>query len=177
MKRTVTLVGVICFLCLSAATARACGDKLLFLSRIYRHHGTAGNTVAVYARLHSLLENASARDLSKAFHEDGYHLLLVNNDRDLAMALQSHAADAVIADIADTAAITEPATTAGILVIPVISKDDPASTANAKHFVAVIKSPAKTGKFLDALDRAFESKEAHQDHTKVQPVNSAFQSK
>jgi len=177
MKRTITLVGVVCFLCLGAATALACGDKLLFLSRIYRHHGAAGNIVAVYARPHSLLENASAQELSKAFHENGYHLLFVSNDHDLAMALQSHAADAVVADIADTAGIVQPAAAAGILVIPVINKDDPASVASAKRFVAVVKSPAKAGKFLDALDKAFESKEAHQDHTKVQPVNSAFQSK
>jgi hypothetical protein len=176
-KPVITFAIVFCFLCLSAATAWACGDKLLFLSRIYRHHGTAGNTVAVYARPHSLLENASAEELSKAFHQEGYHLLLINNDHDLAMALQSHAADVVIADIVDTAAIGESATAARILIIPVINKDDPASAASAKRFVAVIKSPAKTGKFLDALDRAFESGEKHQDHTKVQPANSAFLSK
>jgi hypothetical protein len=101
----------------------------------------------------------------------------VNNDHDLAMALQSHAADVVIADIADAPAIAESATAARILIIPVINKDDRISAANAKRFVAVIKTPAKPGKFLDALDRAFDSREMHQDHAKVQPVNSAFLSK
>jgi hypothetical protein len=178
MKKTATLLmSVFCLLSLSSASAWACGDKLLFLSRIYRHHGNSNNIVAIYARQHSLLENVSAEELSKAFHSEGYHLLLVKNDHDLAMALQSHAADVVIADIADTPAIEESAAAAKVSIIPVINKDDPASAASAKRFVAVIKSPAKPGKFLDALDRAFESRDMHQDHAKARPVNGAFLSK
>ena len=98
---------------------------------------------------------------------------MVNNDHDLAMALQSHAVDVVIADIADTSALEQPANAAKVPIIAVINKDDSAS-ALTKHFVAVIRMPAKPGKFLDALDRAFESKEMRQDHAKAQPVNSAF---
>lgn len=176
MKRAIVFANVFCFLCLSAASAWACGDKLLFLSRIYRHRGSSGNTVAVYARPHSLLASASADELSKPFHREGYHLLLVSNDHDLAMALQAHAADVVIADIADAAAIEALPTAAKVPIIPVINKDDRASAARAKGFIAVIRLPAKPGKFLDALDRAFESREMHQDHAKVQPV-SAFLSK
>lgn len=176
MRRPViTVIYLSCLL--SAATAWACGDKLLFLSRIYRHHGTNGATVAVYARPHSLLENSSAAELSKPFHEEGYHLLVLNNDHDLALAIQSHAIDAVVADISDIAAIRDSSNTAGILLIPVIDKDDAGNAVSAKRFVAVIKAPAKAGKFLDALDRAFESKETHRDHTNVHPVNSALLSR
>ena len=172
-RKAILFTSVFCFLCLSAATAGACGDKLLFLSRIYRLHGTSTNIVGVYARPHSLLANSSAEELSKTFHQEGYHLLMVNNDHDLAMALQSHAVDVVIADIADTSALEQPANAAKVPIIAVINKDDSAS-ALTKHFVAVIRMPAKPGKFLDALDRAFESKEMRKDHAKAQPVNSAF---
>ena len=165
------LTHILCFLCLSVVTAWACGDKLLFLSRIYRQHGASGSTVAVYARPHSLLESASAAELSKPFHEEGYHLLLVDNSHDLAMAFQSHAADVVIADIADVPAIEESAAAEKIPIVPVVKKDDPANAAAGKHFVAVIKSPVKTGKYLDALDRAYESKEMRQEHAKVQPAS------
>lgn len=175
MKRPVfRLTNVFCFVCLSVMTAWACGDKLLFLSRIYRQHGGSGNTVAVYARPHSLLESASAEELSKPFHEEGYRLLLVNNAHDLAMAFQSHAPDVVIADMADVPAVEKSAAAARIPVIPVVDKNNPASASAARHFIAVIKSPVKTGKFLDALDRAFESKEMREEHAKVQTVAAAF---
>jgi hypothetical protein len=168
MKKTAIALAAILFLILSAPPLSACGDKLLYLSRIYRHHGVTDNTVAVFARPNSLLDNVAALNLDKVFHDEGYHLLLVNSDRDLAMALRSGAADVVIADIADVAAIERPASAAKIPIIPVMNKDDSRSEADAKHYLAVIKSPVKPGKFLDALDRTFESKEMREKQTKVQ---------
>jgi hypothetical protein len=153
---------------LSAPRASACGDKLLYLSRIYRHHGLTNNTVAVFARPNSLLADVAGLKLDKVFHDEGYHLLLVDSDHDLAMALQSGAADVIIADVADVAAIQQSASTAKVPIIPVIGKDDSRSEADAKHYLAVIKSPVKSGKFLDALDRTFESKEMREKQTKIQ---------
>ena len=75
--------------------------------------------------------------------------MLVSSDRDLAMAIQSKAADVIIADIADVEAIDQPASAARIPIIPVIKKDDSRSEADAKHYLVVIKSPVKPGKFLD----------------------------
>lgn len=173
MKKTAIASAVLLLTVLfDIATAGACGDKLLYLSRIYRHHELADSTVAVYARPDSLLGNVAALNLDKAFHEEGYHLLLISTDSDLAAALQAGTADVIIADIADAATIEQQASASKVPIIPVIKKDDSASAAAAKHYVAVIKSPVKSDKFLDALDRAFESKEMRQKRSAAL-VNSA----
>jgi len=169
-KTTIAYAAISLCLLLSATAVLACGDKLLYLSRIYRHHGIANSTVAVFARPNSLLENAAALNLAKAFHEEGYHLLLVNSDRDLTMALQSGAADVVIADISDVEVIRQRASEAKVPIIPVIGKNHSWNKAEAKQFVAIIKSPVKPDKFLDALDRAFDSREMRQSHAKTQAI-------
>jgi hypothetical protein len=169
LKKTAITV-VLFYGLLSTMAAWACGDKLLHLSRIYRMHGPA-KTVMVFARPNSLLENVAALNLDRAFREEGYHLLLVNSDHDLALALQSGVADVVIADIADAAVIARLGASK-IPIIPVVSKDDPKSEADAKGYVTSIKSPAKVGKFLDAIDRAFDSKSVRQN-AKLQPVSAS----
>jgi hypothetical protein len=170
MKKT-AVAFVFCYGLLNTA-AWACGDKLLHLSRIYRMHGL-DKTVMVFARPDSLLENVAALNLDKAFREEGYHLLLVNSNHDLALALQSGAADVVIADIADAAVIARSGAASKIPIIPVVSKNDPKSEADAKGYVASIKSPAKAGKFLDAIDRAFNSKSVR-ENARLQPVSASI---
>ena len=173
MKKTAIAFASVFFAVLaSTRPVSACGDKLLYLSRIYRHHSLINNTVAVFARPNSLLENASALHMEKTFHDEGYNLLLVNSDRDMAMALQSGAADVIIADVADVAGIQESASAARIPIIPVVRKDDSRSAADVKRYVAVIKAPVKPEKFMEALDREFESKGMHTNAVKTQ-VSSA----
>lgn len=176
MKKTaIASAAVSLCLLLSATAVLACGDKLLYLSRIYRHHGIANSTVAVFARPNSLLENAAALNLAKTFHEEGYHLLLVNSDRDLTMALQSGAADVVIADIADVDAIRQRAVEAKVPIIPVMGKGDVRSKVEARQYVATIKSPVKPDKFLDALDKAFDSREMRQSRTRAHAIRVSLQ--
>jgi hypothetical protein len=172
MKKTAIASAAIFFSALSSARpVSACGDKLLYLSRIYRHHELSNSTIAVYARPHSLLENAAGLKLDKVLHEEGYHLLLVNSESDLAMAIQSGTPDLVIADMGDVASIQQLTSTAKIPIVPVLKKDDSKSAADGKHYVAVIKAPVNSDKFLDALDAAFDSKEMRQGHPKT-PVGS-----
>ena len=168
MKKTAVVPAVVglCVL-LSAATGSACGDKLLYLSRIYRHHGNANGTVAVFSRPNSLLENAANLNLSKSFHEAGYHLLVVNSYPDLAMALQSGAADVVIADIADVPTIQEQASKAKVPIIPAFAKNR-LGKDEARRFIASIKAPIKPDKILDALDKAFDSREMRQNQARTQ---------
>jgi hypothetical protein len=170
MKRMAIATAAVGFL-LSATTVLACGDKLLYLSRIYRHHSTTDSTVAVFARPNSLLANAAALNLEKTFHEAGYHLLLVNNDRDLTMVLQSGAANIVIADISDVETIQQQASEAKVPIIPVFDKGDLRSKAETRQYVATIKSPVKPDKFLDALDRAFDSRAMRKGHAPTQAVH------
>jgi hypothetical protein len=165
---------VLCF-AIVVTSASACGDKLLRVSRLYRHQAKAGNTtVLVYARPHSLLDNASSASLEKAFKEEGYKLLLVNGEREFTLALQSGAVDVVIADVADASQIGRLAHQTTPLVIPVVAKDDLISELDAKRYAAVIKSPAKPGKYLDAVDRAFDSKLA-KSNPKLEPASLTAQ--
>src|SRR4051812_4223747 len=154
MKRTTAVALIAVAISFSAVAASACGDKLLHLSRIHRSHAFSNTgSIVVFARPNSLLENAANIHLASAFQDAGHKLLLVNTDRELTQAIQSGVADVVIVDIADAAlaqrlASTSPTTT----VIPVIAKGDRQSESDAKHYVAVIKSPAKSGRFVDAVD-------------------------
>jgi DNA-binding NtrC family response regulator len=167
-----TALALVVLVLLSGEGASACGDKLLHLNRIHRLHAIGINsTVLIFSRPNSLLEAASGMKFEKAFRDEGYSLLLVNNDRDLAMALQSGAANVVIADIADAAAVRNMKAAAPLQIIPVVAKGDLKSESDAKRYPAVIKSPAKPGKFLDAIDRTFDSNWARQS-AKLQATSS-----
>jgi hypothetical protein len=146
-----------------AVSASACGDKLLHLSRIHRSHAPAGNAmVVVFARPNSLLENAASFHLERAFKQEGVVLRLVSTDSELAEVLQSGKADVAIVDIADKDLVRKLASAASLLVVPVVAKGDSKGEADAKHFAAVIKSPAKSGRFVDAVDRAVDAQWAQQ---------------
>lgn len=171
MKKVAGILLVMLCLAFAATTASGCGDKLLRINRLYRNEAMAANsTVLVYARPNSLLDSASAGSLEKAFKREGYKLLLVNNEHEFALALQSGAADVVIADIADASQVAKLAGKINPLVIPVIAHDDLISELDAKRYAAVIKSPAKPGKYLDAVDRAFDSKLAR-SNPKLKPAS------
>jgi hypothetical protein len=171
MKRTTGISFILLFAMSANTPLSACGDKLLHLSRIHRHHAVrAETTVAVFARPDSLLANTSAQDLEKHFREAGYRLLLVNNDRELALAVESGAADVVIADISDAPSVRRLSAATQPLVIPVIAKDFKGSD-ELRKYPAKIKWPAGPDRFLDALDRVTESKWEHKTAT-LQPVSS-----
>jgi hypothetical protein len=173
MKKSIATLSV--FLCVVLATtvAWACGDKLLHLNRIHHLRDSgSNNAVVIFSRPGSLLENAAALHLEKAFESEGYRMTLVNSDRDLTMAIQAGVADALILDIADVAVVGRINSTKPLLIIPVVAKNDETNEADAKHFAAMIKSPAKAGRFLDAVDRAFDSKQARQI-AKLQPISKS----
>lgn len=171
-KSAIASAIVVCLL-LGANGAAACGDKLLYLGRIYRAHNVAGKTVAVFDRPNSLLANAATPKVAKAFQDEGYHLLLLNNHRDLIQALRSDVADVVIVDIADVGTIQKPALEARIPIIPVFDKRDSRLKVEAKRYPAVIKSPVKPEKCLDALDQAFDSESSPKSHfrSRAMPVS------
>jgi hypothetical protein len=156
MKKTTAFVSI--FILLTTLGAGACGDKLLHLSRIHRRNALPGNgTVVVFSRPNSLLENAASINLAKAFQDVGLKLRLVNSERELEEAIQFGFADVVIVDFADVGLVHRLSSNTSPLVVPVIAKGDVKSESDAKHYVAVIKSPAKSGKFVDAVDRAFDA--------------------
>lgn len=175
MKKTlIASAGVTVCLCLSATAVMACGDKLLYLNRIYFHRASANSTVAIFSHPNSLLENAARLNLAKAFDQDGYHLLLVNNGHDLALALQSGAADVVIADMTDVASIQMQFKEAKIPIIPVVGQEG-ITKPEAKRFVATITAPLKTDKILDALEKAFDSRGIRSSQAKTEALRISAQ--
>lgn len=169
--KNVNVPGVVVCVLIAAITASACGDKLLHLNRIHRLHSMSSNgAVVIFSHPGSLLENVASLHLDKVFLEEGYHPVMVNSDRELALALQAGVASVVIADLRDTALLGRLSSPAPLIVIPVVARDDRKSEIEARQYPAMIKSPAKAGKFVDALDRAFDSKWARQNAT-LQPVS------
>jgi len=170
VKRTFALrLALVCIL-LPAVSAFACGDKLLRMNRLYRKHVPANATVLLYQRPDSLLGNAPTSSLQHAFKDEGYHLLVVTNERDLTLALEAGAADVVIADVSDVALIQQLGRTKPPLVIPYVPKGDLANGSTPRQYAAVIQSPSKPGKFIDAVDRAYESKPS--SGAKLKPVST-----
>ena len=173
MKRKTVPAVVACVL-LAAITASACGDKLLHLSRIHHLRAMSSNgAVVIFSRPGSLLENVASLHLDKVFQEEGYHLVLVNTDSELALAIQAGVANVVITDIADTPRLARLASPAPLMVIPVVAKGDQELELDSRQYPAVIRSPAKAGKFVDALDRAIDSKSARQN-AKLQPISHSL---
>ncbi|HEX6880016.1 MAG TPA: hypothetical protein VF135_06610 [Terriglobales bacterium] len=174
MKKTAAIT-VLLYIMLAGTSLWACGDKLLHLSRIHRFHGRLPQaTVLIFARPSSLLENASKLRLQKEFREEGYTVLIVKNDRELALALQAGVADAVVADLTDVGGLQRLPSAKRLLIIPVFAKGDRRGEAEARNYPAAIKAPAKAGRFLAAIDRAVYSKQARQN-AKLQRVNGSFQ--
>lgn len=153
----------ILFLVLATAiAASACGDKLLHLSRMHRALAMHGSVV-VYSRPNSLLGNAASLRLESAFQKAGHSVRLISNDRELDAAIRWSPPDVVIVDIADIAAVRELALVRDT-VVPVVASTDRQVLHDAKRqYPAVIQSPAKPGKFVDAVDQAIDAKMARQD--------------
>ena len=99
---------------------------------------------------------------------------MVNNQGDLASAIQSGVPDVVVADLGDVASIDPLTTTAKIPIIPVLTSDEAKSPAEKNHFGASIKAPVSSDKFLDALDHAFELKELHENRAPVQVTSATL---
>jgi hypothetical protein len=173
VKKMTVLFSAVCMVLLSAPTrAHGCGDKLLHLNRNVQRQKVAASTpgsVLVFSRAKSLLENASSLNLDSALRHERHKLAIARTDTELSDALKFGTYDVIIVDIADVAMAQRAAATVRPepLVVPVVSKDQRAQLEDAaRRFVAVIKSPAKADKFVDAVDRAMDVKSAR-DRTKV----------
>lgn len=171
MRKKFTVPLIVLSILLTAVDTSACGDKLLHLSRIHRPHASNGrDVVLIFARPGSLLSDAASLNLEKAFREEAYHVILAKTESELALALQANVPDVLIADVQDLASVAHLTASPSLITIPVIAKADRKNAAEARRYPAVIKVPAKAGKFLDAVDIAFESKPVRQQ-AKLQPVS------
>jgi hypothetical protein len=163
MKK-MTAVSLVFLVLLSAPGASACGDKLLHLSRIHRPHSAyASVSVVLFSRPDSALEEATTLPLAKAFRGAGHRLQLVASERELIAAIKSGAADVVIVDMADVPLVRAMDPPAALLLVPMVPKHAGRSDSTAKAYDAVIQSPAKPGKFVDAVDRALDAQWARQN--------------
>jgi hypothetical protein len=153
MKKKASIILICALVLLSAPDASACGDKLLHLSRIHRLK-FANTSIVVFSRPKSILESLEHLRLTKDFQDAGYRFALVNNDRDLEIAIQSGKVGVLILDMMDAPLVQSMNPPASLLLVPVITKETRRIEADIKAYPAVIKTPAKSGKFVDAVDRA-----------------------
>lgn len=158
MRKSIVVLAIVASVLLAAVVVSACGDKLLRLNRIHRRHAV-GEPVAVlvFSRPGSLLSNAANLRLEQTFQQEGYHVVLVNTEGELAAAVQSRVSDTVIADVADVPAVHSLDSPSPLVVIPVVAKGAAAS-ADYRLYQTVIKVPARGGTFLDAVDAVFEAR-------------------
>lgn len=158
MRKSIVVLAIVASVLLAAVAASACGDKLLQLSRIHHRHAV-GESVAVlvFSRPGSLLSNAANLRLEQTFQQEGYHVVLVNTEGELAAALQARVSNIVIADVADLPAVRSLDSPFPLVVIPAVAKGV-AGSVDSRLYRIVIKVPAKGGKFLDAVDAALEAR-------------------
>jgi ketopantoate hydroxymethyltransferase len=131
-------------------------------------------TVLIYSRPDSLLKNAADLHLEETFREEGYKVLFVKSQRELALAIQSGVGDVVIADIADAPSIVRMASPASFVVVPVLAEGYKESELDSRSYAATIKSATKPGRYLDAVDRALDSKQARQN-AKLRTGSASYQ--
>jgi hypothetical protein len=144
--------------------ASACGDKLLHLSRIHRPGNNFANaSVVFYSHPSSLLVSTTNSGMTKAFQDAGHKLVVADNERDFMTAIKSGNADVVVVDVADLRFLQELKSSQPLSVVAVLNKADREGERDGKRCDAMVKIPAKPGKFVDAVDHALDAKMARQD--------------
>ena len=165
MTKRILFVG---FLMLAAAaTGRdliACGDKFLIVGRGTRFQHAVARTPAsilVYANPTSNLPKALANlPLDATLRKAGYKPTTVTSAAELEAALARGGWDLVLADIADSQALTDRLRgDMKPLVLPVVYNATGSELARTrKQYAQVIKSPTKNQSFLDAIDDALAAR-------------------
>jgi hypothetical protein len=150
------------FLLLGAtATGRdllACGDKFLVVGRGTRFQRASARipaSILVYANPTSNLPKALANlPVDATLRKAGYKPTTVTSSTDLDTALGRGGWDLVVADVADTQALTARLHGgSGPLMLPVVYNATNSELAQArKQYAHVLKSPTKNQSFLDAID-------------------------
>lgn len=161
MMKRILIVG---FLTLSAVATGpdliACGDKFLILGRGTRFQRAAARTPAsilVYANPTSNLPKALANlPVEATLRKAGYKPTTVTSTSDLDAALGRGGWDLVLADIADSPALSSRIRgDSGPSLLPVVYNGTGSELAQArKLYVYILKSPTKNQSFLDAIDEA-----------------------
>jgi hypothetical protein len=149
----------------AAATGRdlvACGDKFLIVGRGTRFQRASARTTAsilVYANPTSNLPKALANlPVDATLRKAGYKPTTVTSSADLDEALGHGGWDLVLADVADSPALTG-RLHGDTVVLPVIYNATGSELAQARKLYAqVLKSPTKNQSFLDAIDDALAAR-------------------
>lgn len=142
----------------------ACGDKFLVVSRGTRFQRAGvrtSATILVYANPASGLPKMLANlPVETTLRKAGYVPTSVATIDELDRALAGHHFDLVLTDVADTKEVggrlhgdNSP------IVLPVVYNMTGAELAKAKkQYLCILKSPAKSQSFLDAIDEALAMK-------------------
>lgn len=170
MKRCALLLSFLFALAISQSFA--CGDKVLALGRAIKLRYMASHSIAmlVYAQAGSPTAAAmSDPNLQSALKKSSQVLKLVANPAELSQVLSRGKYDVILADAADAAGITQQVESMAshTVVVPVLYQGTKSEASKlAKQYHVVLKSPAKTGSYMSALDEAIEIK-AVRDQTRI----------
>jgi hypothetical protein len=165
MTKRILFIG---FLVLAAVgTGRdliACGDKFLVIGRGTRFQRASARTpasVLIYANPSSNMPKALANvPVDATLRKAGYKPTTVTSPADLDAALGRGGWDLVLADVADTQALTGRLHGgSGPLVLPVVYNPTNSELAQLrKQYAQVLKSPTKNQSFLDAIEDALAAR-------------------
>jgi len=150
---------------LAGSIGWACGDKLMLV--MGAHHLLLKNhpaTILAFpgnSRSAALIRNLSSQP---ALKKAGYQFQLVENVPSLDSALKSGKYDVVMADLADATNLSRHVSSddSRAVVLPVayqVSKQEQSLAQRKYH--CVLKAPASTGNYLDAIDLAMDWKLKH----------------
>jgi hypothetical protein len=138
----------------------ACGDKFLIVTRGTRFQRAASRTSAsilVFANPASNLPKALANlPVEAILRKAGYKPTIVTTAAELEAALNRGGWDVVVADVADSWAVSgRTSSDSAPVVLPVFYNVTGQELARAKkQYPVVLKSPTKSQSFLDAVDDA-----------------------
>jgi len=159
MLRPLTFAGLL----FGGAIAWACGDKLSLVmgsrpSQIRPAHPAA---ILVYPGRSSSAGLIRQFQSEPAFKKAGHRFQLVEDSAGLDSALRAGKYDLVVADVANANEVSQQVSQAPSrpVLLPVAfmaSKEE--QSAAQKKYHCLLKAPAKTENYLDAIDRAMELK-------------------
>ena len=165
MKMKMVIVGLVLVSGAATAVPTACGDKFLLPSRGTRFQQPPRSrnpaSILLYANPTSPLPRTLNRlSVSAALRRVGYRPLSVSTLEDLERALGEGAWDIVFVDLADGPAVRARVTgRATTVVLPVAAQPTSEEFAQARRqFPRVMKSPARSQAFVDAVDDAMAAR-------------------
>jgi len=159
MRRLLGALWLVAGFLLASNLGYACGDKLLILGRPLRFNARPASIMA-YAPVGSALESMLvSQQWNSAMTRGKHQVQVVKTPERLYESLEKERFDLILVALADVSALSGQLanTSSPPVVIPVVGNVARETVRTAeKDYGVVVRSNAKTGDYLSAIDRALE---------------------